>query len=247
MKYVKHVIASAFAALIVTSGALHAWDEKRGEHGDKQGKQEKHDDQGEHKGQGKKEDRAVLHAQRWSYPLDTCPISGEKLDKKSIEFVVQGRMVRTCCEKCEAQVMKDPTEAFKKLDAAVIAAQKANYPLKTCAVTDAALDDKAVDFVWGTRLVRLANREAVATFQKDPARVMAKVDEAYMKAQRTAYPMKTCLVSGEELGKMGEPVEKLYGTTLVRFCCNNCVKDFEKDSDKFLKQLAEARAKAGGK
>lgn len=245
MKHVKHFIAAAFAALIVTSGALHAWDEKRGEHGDKH---EKHEDKdkGEKK-EGRSDDRAIIHQQRWSYPLDTCPVSGEKLEAKHTAFVVQGRMVKTCCEKCQAEVMKDPTEVFKKLDAAVIAAQKAGYPLKTCAVSGADLDDKAIDFVWGTRLVRLANREAVATFQKDPKAALAKVDEAYIKAQKDAYPVRTCIVSGEELGKMGEPVDKLYGTTLVRFCCNSCIKEFEKDSDKFLKQLAEARGKAPAK
>lgn len=245
MKYLKHCLAAVFAALIVTSGALHAWDEKRGEHTDKD-KKEKHEDKADKK-EGRGEDRAIVDAQRWSYPLEACPVSGEKIDKKHVDFVVKGRMVRTCCEKCQEEVVKDPTEAFKKIDAAVVAAQKNGYPMKTCVVSGANLDDKAIDFVWGTRLVRLANREAVANFEKDPKAAMAKLDEAYIKAQRDSYPTKKCVVSGEELGGMGEPVEKLYGTTLVRFCCKSCIKSFEKDGDKFMKELADARAKGASK
>jgi hypothetical protein len=243
MKSVKYLLAAACAALIVTAGALQARDEKRagGEKG------EKHEEHAEKKDDKNKDDRAIINSQRWSYPLDTCPVSGEKLEAKHSEFVVKGRLVRTCCDKCKEAIVKDPTEAFKKIDAAVITAQKAGYPLSICAATGAKLDDKAFDYVVGTRLVRLANREAIAAFERDPKAAMAKVDEAYIKAQKDTYPMKKCLVSGEELGGMGEPVDKLYGTTLVRFCCNSCVKSFEKDSDKFLKELADARAKSPAK
>ena len=53
--------------------------------------------------------------------------------------------------------------------------------------------------------------------------------------------LKTCPVSGEELGKMGEPVNYLYGTTLVRLCCKDCVGGLKKDPDAALKKLAAAK------
>lgn len=240
MKSVKYILAAACAALIVTAGALQARDDKRAG-GDKSAEKT------EKKAEAGTDERAIVNAQRWSYPLTTCPISGETLDEKAKSFVVNGRMVRTCCEKCQAQIVKDPTEALKKIDAAVIAAQKPNYPLMTCAATGAKLDDKAFDYVVGTRLVRLANREAIAAFERDPKAAMAKLDEAYIKAQKDTYPMKKCVVSGEALGGMGEPVDKLYGNTLVRFCCSSCIKGFEKDSEKYMKELAEARAKMPAK
>ena len=245
MKYLKHLITAACAALIVTTGVLQAGDVKPGDKGQQGEKHERQDK--DKKGEGKeekgdkKDDRAIIHSQQYSYPLDTCPISGEKLDEKATVFVVNGRRVKTCCADCQAKIVKDPTDAFKKLDAAVIAAQKSTYPLTMCPVSGKALDDKAVDYVWGTRLVRLENREAVAMFMKDPAAAMAKVDAAYIKAQLATYPLKTCVVGGEELGKMGTPVDKLYGTTLVRFCCDGCIKTFEKDSAKYLKEIADAR------
>lgn len=245
MKAIKYVLAATCAVLIVTAGALHARDDKRG--ADKRPGADKPAEKTDKKEDGAKEDRAIVNAQRWSYPLTTCPISGEKLDEKSVSFVVNGHLVRTCCDDCKAKIVKDPAETIKKIDAAVIAAQKPNYPLTTCAATDAKLDDKAFDYVVGTRLVRLANREAIAAFERDPKAAMAKVDAAYIKAQTATYPLKKCPVSGEELGKMGEPVDKLYGTTLVRFCCSSCVKGFEKDADKYMKELAEARAKGPSK
>lgn len=239
----KFLVPAAVVALIVTTGVTHArLDDKRGdkhEKADKPEKPEKKDAKG-----GSAEDKAIIQSQHWSYPLTTCPISGEKLEAKHVDFVVKGRLVRTCCDHCQADVMKDPTEAFKKIDAGVIAAEKAGYPLTVCAATGAKLDDKAVDYVWGTRLVRLANHDAIAAFEKDPKAAMAKIDEAYIKAQVATYPLKKCVVSNEALGGMGEPVDKLYGTTLVRFCCNSCVKSFEKDPDTYLKEIAEARKPA---
>lgn len=187
------------------------------------------------------EERAIIQAQRWSYPLAACPMTGEKLGPKATEFVVAGRLVRTCCGGCKADVVKDPKPVLRKIDAAVVAAQKADYPLETCPVTGAKLDDKAVDHVWGTRLVRLANSDAVAAFEKDPKAAMGKVDAAYVKAQTASYPLKTCVVSGGELGGMGEPHDQLYGTTLVRFCCAGCTDAFESDPAPHLKKIADAR------
>lgn len=196
------------------------------------------------KAEDKQDDKAILATQRWSYPLTTCPVSGEKLEAKHVDFVVRGRMVRTCCDHCQADVVKDPTDAFKKIDAAVIAEQKAGYPLTTCPISGEKLGDKAIDKVYGTRLVRFCCDKCAAEFDKDPKTTMTKVDEAYIKAQKDSYPLKKCIVSGEALGSMEGQVDKLYGTTLVRFCCSSCIRTFEKDADKFMKELAEAKKAA---
>jgi len=44
-----------------------------------------------------------------------------------------------------------------------------------------------------------------------------------------AYPLKTCPISGEEFGGMGDPIVKLYDGREVKFCCQMCVPKFEKD------------------
>lgn len=59
------------------------------------------------------------------------------------------------------------------------------------------------------------------------------------------YPLTTCVVSGDKLGgDMGPPVILKYEGREIRFCCNDCVKDFKKDPAKYLKKLDEAEAKA---
>lgn len=62
-------------------------------------------------------------------------------------------------------------------------------------------------------------------------------------ATPSAYPLTTCVVSGEKLGEMGDPVILNYNGTEVRFCCNSCVKKFKADPDKYLAKLKAASAK----
>ena len=55
------------------------------------------------------------------------------------------------------------------------------------------------------------------------------------------YPLKTCLVSDEDLESMGGAfVHKHEGVT-VKFCCEGCVEDFQKDPKKFLAKLETAK------
>ncbi|MBK7644782.1 MAG: hypothetical protein IPJ19_17360 [Planctomycetes bacterium] len=185
-------------------------------------------------------DAEVIKAQLPSYPLDTCPLSGEKLGKDAINVVKDGHLVRTCCNKCAAKV---DAAVIKKVEDAVVAAQLKSYPMDTCPMSGEKLDDKAISHVYGTRLVRFCCHKCEANFEKDSktaAATMAKLDKACVDAQLKTYKLKTCPVSGEELGKMGEPVNYLYGTTLIRFCCNDCVKELDKDAQAILKKVHAA-------
>ena len=58
------------------------------------------------------------------------------------------------------------------------------------------------------------------------------------------YPLNYCLVSGDKIGEMGEPVKTVYQGQEFKFCCKDCVKDFKKDPDKFMQKLVEAEQKA---
>lgn len=57
------------------------------------------------------------------------------------------------------------------------------------------------------------------------------------------YPLKTCVVSGEELGKMGKPARIVYEGQEILFCCGGCEKDFRKEPAKFMKKIADAGKK----
>lgn len=60
-----------------------------------------------------------------------------------------------------------------------------------------------------------------------------------------AYPLTTCVVSGEALGEMGAPIDYIYKEDgkpdrLVKFCCKMCVGKFKKDPAKYLAKLDAA-------
>jgi YHS domain-containing protein len=60
------------------------------------------------------------------------------------------------------------------------------------------------------------------------------------------YPLKTCLVSDEDLESMGEPFVFVHQGQEVKLCCKPCQKDFRKNPAKYLKKL-EKGAKSEGK
>lgn len=188
---------------------------------------------------------AKIAAQLPSYPLTTCPVSGEELTSmgKPFDTVHEGRLVRLCCKSCVKDFQKDPAAVIAKIDAAVIEQQKASYPLEKCPVSSEVLGSMGdpLDMVHGTRLVRLCCKGCVKEFQKDPGKYMAQVDEGLIRAQRATYPLDKCIVSGESLSSMGEPVDVLYGTKLVRFCCKKCVPEFQKKPAEYLAKIDAAR------
>jgi len=61
------------------------------------------------------------------------------------------------------------------------------------------------------------------------------------------YPLKTCMISGDKLGEMGDPYVYEYQGREIKFCCEGCVKDFKKDPAKYIKIMEEAEAKAAKK
>jgi YHS domain-containing protein len=58
------------------------------------------------------------------------------------------------------------------------------------------------------------------------------------------YTLKNCIVSGDKLGEMGDPFVYAYKGREIKFCCKNCLKDFNKDPAKYIKLIEEAEAKA---
>ena len=186
------------------------------------------------------------------YPLATCPITGEKLGSMG-EPVVKvyesagGREVRFCCKSCPPKFEKDLAASFAKLDEQIIKGQGSIYPLKTSVVTGKdlpAAPAKPFEFVYGNRLIRLGAESEKADFLKDPKKYLADLDKAVIEAQGKDYPLKTCPVSKEELGGMGEPVNVVVAGRLVRLCCNSCKKDLFKDPLKYIAAVDEAKKDA---
>lgn len=76
------------------------------------------------------------------------------------------------------------------------------------------------------------------------ARADDKHEHADKKTEAKPYPSSTCLISNEALESMGKPVVLAVNGQEIKFCCKNCLKDYEKDKTGYMKKLAEAEAKA---
>jgi hypothetical protein len=187
---------------------------------------------------------AVLAAQAPYYPQAICILSGEALTAEApgVEFVAGGRLFKTCCTNCQAKVEADVATYAAKLDEALIAAQLASYPLETCTITGKALTaDSPHVVVGGTRLVRACCGNCVKSITEDPTPHLEKLDAALIAQQAADYPLDACPISGQGVASKGDPVDVLYGNTLVRLCCNGCVAGYEKDPAKYAAMVREAR------
>jgi len=59
-----------------------------------------------------------------------------------------------------------------------------------------------------------------------------------------AYPLKTCVVSGDVYGgDLGPPVKITYKGREVILCCSSCVKKFNRDPEKYMAILDAASKK----
>jgi YHS domain-containing protein len=123
-----------------------------------------------------------------SYPLDYCIVSGTKLDSTGEPIIktYNGREIRFSSEESRALFEKDQTKYTKKLDEAIVAKEKAGYPLKTCVISGERLEHSAlgepVDFIYNNHLVRLCCTMCLATFKKNPDRYLKKINDAYCAA-----------------------------------------------------------------
>jgi hypothetical protein len=70
----------------------------------------------------------------------------------------------------------------------------------------------------------------------------AQADEKQQSEEKKdAYPLETCVISGEKLGDHGKPYVFEHEGQEVRLCCKACLKDFNKDPDKHLKTIEDAK------
>ncbi len=74
--------------------------------------------------------------------------------------------------------------------------------------------------------------EKEATVSEAPAETSAE-----MTADAKPYPLEVCIVSGEELGSMGDAVSIVHEGQTIKFCCDKCTPKFKEDPAKYLSQL----------
>jgi YHS domain-containing protein len=119
-------------------------------------------------------DQKLVLDQKPFYPLETCLVSGEKLDSGAPDLVYKNRLVRLSTRDHEAAFVKDSAKFIEKLDAAVIAKQGPTYVAKTCAVSNEGLGEMGapVDYVVGNRLIRMCCKGCKKDVDKDPMKYL---------------------------------------------------------------------------
>lgn len=66
-------------------------------------------------------------------------------------------------------------------------------------------------------------------------------DGTAKKEEVKPYKPDTCIVSGEKLGEMGKPYVFVHEGQEIKLCCKSCLKKFDKEPAKYLKELAEKK------
>lgn len=160
-----------------------------------------------------------------AYTLNTCPVSGEILGGMGdpIIMVLDGREVRFCCAGCPGRFTSSPDSYWGAVDERMIADQMKRYPLDTDVVSGKPLASSAIDVIVNNRLVRFADKDSRATFDKDPATYLAKLDEAVITSQLESYPFEVCAVSREKIGAgRDDAINVIMANQLFRMCCESC-------------------------
>ena len=182
------------------------------------------------------------------YTLDTCPVSGAKLDSKGepVVLVLDGREVKFCCAGCKPQFEADSATFLSKIDAKVIEQQKKFYPIETCIVGEGKLGSmgEPLDLVVNNRHVRLCCAGCEKKLKADPAAFIAKLDKAVIAAQSKTYNLKECPISGETLNS--NALNVVVGNRLVKICCAGCESKVLSKTSKIFAMLDSGKVEAEG-
>jgi hypothetical protein len=87
--------------------------------------------------------------------------------------------------------------------------------------------------------------DAHANHGTAPKKTAPATDAEAIAKARASYPLKTCLVSNEALGSMGDAVGYIHRAPgqpdrIIFVCCEGCIDDFKADPAKFLKKVDAA-------
>jgi YHS domain-containing protein len=130
-----------------------------------------------------------------AYPLDICPVTGEKLGSMGDPVVYdhEGREIKFCCAGCIEEFEANADKYIAEIDKKIIAKQSKSYPLTTCVVTDEPLGSMGdtIDLVYKNRLVRFCCEGCIDEFNSDPATYIGKIDKAAKAKAEKAKSAKT--------------------------------------------------------
>jgi YHS domain-containing protein len=160
-----------------------------------------------------------------------------------------------------AKPEESPNESEKPEKADKDGEGEAEKSLNTaCPVSDEESDPE-VTFTHEGRTIAFCCEGCIKEFKKEPAKFVAKLEEQEKEkegksgegagdaegegeAEEAALNTK-CPVSDDDIHDPGDTVE--YDGRTIAFCCSDCVKEFNKNPDKFVAKLEKEKGKSGEK
>ena len=193
------------------------------------------------------DDKALAEAQK------VCPVTGEPLGSMGVppKITLKGEAVFLCCSICKDKAEADSDKALQ-----AIADVKAGYEFfcpmhpqivryrhkEKCPICSMPLSKKKRE---DTNQLPAA---ALGTLSpEDFPKIRASLEKLSPADQKAAEAQWLCPVQGDVLGSMGVPVKVTLNGTPVFLCCKACVAEAQKNPDKTLKAVADAKAKSGTK
>lgn len=184
-----------------------------------------HDHAGHDHGDGKglsEEDQLHIAIQQ------ICPVTGEKLGAMGtpIKVQVEGQIVFLCCKGCMS----------KQLDPQHWATIQDNFAKAqgTCPIMGKPVTAKSKSTVVNGHKIFICCPPCAKKIQANPEAALQKVHTGYTAYVRKAHAggmdqamitaQKICPVTGEPLGKMGDPIKVKVGEEEVFLCCQGCTK-----------------------
>ncbi len=153
------------------------------------------------------------------------------------------------CKDGEMAKCKDGSECKSKAGTIAVSNMTADaafqgtpYLLNTCAVSKEVFEngDEPIVRVFEGRQFSFCCKKCVKKFQENPDKYIDSINERIVAAQMPYYSTTKCLVSDEELGD--DATNFVYNNRLIRFCCNDCKKEFKADPTAYLAKLDKTLA-----
>ena len=116
----------------------------------------------------------TIRSQQETYPTSNCVVSQEPLGSMgaTIHHLHGMQLVELCCSRCVSTLNKTPERYLETLNEGYLDAGREvlDGMAVFCPVTQVPLGGEALELLWGTRLVRLADESAKRVFLRDPWR-----------------------------------------------------------------------------
>jgi YHS domain-containing protein len=108
----------------------------------------------------------------------------------------------------------------------------------TCPVMGAKVDNKHFVDYQGNR-VYFCCPGCPKEFLKNPDKYLKEMKDKGIKLEKTPNPQTKCPVMGDNL--LGRTIYSDYKGKRIYFCCSGCVKEFNKNPEKYMKILKDEK------